>query len=120
MKFLTMKFGILYLICSLPLLNCFNPYHYHSYDKAEEAEKIVSNLIEMYKKTNLSLLAKQMKQVSPVIETAHSVGQASPFINIPKQESENLKMMKQLKQQVNLNNRMFFNRIWTKLLSKND
>ena len=107
MKFLTIKFGILYLICSLPLLSCFNPYHYESYDKAEEAEKIVSNLIEMYKKTNLSLLAKQMKQASPVTET-------------PKQQSENLKMMKQLRQQVNLKNRMFFNRSWVKLLSKND
>ncbi len=58
MRISKMKFIIFYLISSLAFIGYINGYQ--QWDKEAEAEKIVSNLLELYKNTDLSQLKKQM------------------------------------------------------------
>ena len=53
-----MKILIFYLISNLAFFGYISGYQ--QWDKEAEAEKIVSNLIELYKNTDLSKLKKQM------------------------------------------------------------
>jgi len=68
-----MRFIIFYLISSLAFFGHINGYQ--PWDKEAEAEMIVSNLIDLYKKTDLNQLKKQMSQ-DPILDK-HPIEQLS-------------------------------------------